>query len=166
MSETPQTVWTLEPLKTEQGTIPILTPHNDFSGKLIAETYPMGTMLRARFIKPRSIPHHHLYWAVLQEVVEATGAWATVEDLHTAIKLHLRMVQEIRMIQKRNGEVETRFLPRSIAFDKMDQAEFRLFFKKAMLAIEESTGINTDELIAAFKAKNPGYVEPWMRGRE
>lgn len=165
MAETPQTVWELQQIEHAGLQTPVLLPHNSFSAKLITDTHPLGTVLRARFTKPRSLPHHHLYWAVLQEVVEATDNWGSAEDLHTAVKFHLRMIREIHMITKRGGEQVTKFIPRSTNFDSMDQAEFRLFFKKAMVAIEEATGINTDDLIEEFKKKNPGYVEPWMRGR-
>lgn len=128
-----------------------LAPYAEFDLNLLIEKYAPGTELRGRFAKPRSLPHHRLYWAVLEEVVAATGpgnGWASSEDLHEAIKLHMRMVREVRMM---NGGV--RFLTRSIAFESMEQGEFRLFFKRAMLAIEESTGINTDELIEQAKIK-------------
>jgi hypothetical protein len=108
-----------------------LHPASSLDLKLIADRYPMGTDLRGKFAKPRSLVHHRLYWAVLSEIVDATDSWLSIEDLHESIKLHLRMVREVHMI---NGGV--RFVTRSISFDAMDQGEYRLFFKRAMLAIE------------------------------
>ena len=135
--------------------VPLLRPNTPFSVNQIKERYAEGTILRAKLTQPRSKPHLDLYWAVLDKVVEATGdRWLSYEDLHTAIKLHLRMVHAISLIE---GAVK--FEPRSISFSKMDQGEFRLFFKKAMLAIEESTGINTDQVIAEIK-RDKGWDYP------
>lgn len=140
MSEMPWTLLKFDGLK--------LHPSTGLDLKMIADRYPMGTELRGKFAKPRSLPHHRLYWAVLTEIVEATDAWLSIDDLHESIKLHLRMVREVHMI---NGGV--RFVTRSINFDSMEQGEYRLFFKRAMLAIEEATGINTDEVIEMIKAR-------------
>lgn len=147
MSEMPWSLW------IRKGTI--LLPRSNFDLNLFADRYGEGTEVRAKFAKPRSKSHHDLYWAVLDVVVKATDKWAHYEDLHDAIKLHLRMVKEIQMIE---GGI--RFVSRSIAFDKMEQGEYNVFFRNAMRAITEATGIDTDAVIAHVKGENPGrFVE-------
>lgn len=139
-SEMPWGLWTF----TGQG----LVPYSEYDFKLVADRYAPGTDLRSKFAQPRSLPHHRLYFAVLMEVVEATGLWLTAEDLHEALKLHMRMVREVRML---HGEI--RFVTRSIEFTKMDQGEFRRFFDHAMLTLQEQMGIDTEAMIALAKAK-------------
>lgn len=146
MAEMPPTLWRWD------GSL--LRPHSPYDHDVIAERYAPGSDLRARFSKPRSLPHHRLYFAVLQEVVQATGQWASVEDLHEAIKIEMRMLKGITLM---NGEV--RFLTSSIAFDTLDQGQFKVFFDRAMEAIGQATGIDVDALIAAAKARAGLAVE-------
>lgn len=141
MSEMPWSLWRVDEN--------CLTPKGAYDLHLVTEKYKAGTLLRARFAQPRSLPHHNLYWAVLEHIVQATQMWNSSEDLHEAIKLHLHMVRGIAML----GGGMVRYITKSTDFTSMDQGEFRLFFKNAMLAIEESTGINTDDVIAEVKKK-------------
>lgn len=140
MAETPPTLlhW--------DGTL--LRPHAAVDLEILAQRYAPGSTLRGRFSQPRSLPRHRLYWAVLSEVVAATDLWPTPEDLHEAVKLELRMVRGVALL---NGEV--RFLCASIAFDAMDEGQFRIFFDRAMDAIRVATGIDIEAAIAAAKAK-------------
>lgn len=140
MSEMPWTLWHFD------GTL--LRPKAPFDLSMVADRYKPGTQLRAKFAQPRSLPHHRLYWAILAEVVAATGQWPSVDDLHEAVKIELRMLRGIVLL---NGEV--RFLTASIAFNEMDQGQFNLFFDNAMATISEHTGIDMQGLIAAAKEK-------------
>lgn len=130
----------------------VLRPQTRFDLEHISTRYAVGTQLRAKLTQPRSVPRHRLYWSVLAEVVDATGdRWCSVEDLHESIKLHLRMVRGISML---GGGV--RYVTASIAFEKMDEGQFKNFFEKAMLAICEETGIDTQALIQAAIEKGTG----------
>lgn len=125
-----------------------LEPRTPFDLDLVAEKYKEGDILRAKFAKDRSSPQHRLYWGVLRAVVKATEMWATPEDLHVAVRLDLRMVKSIILL---DGRIE--FQPRSISFSAMDQGDFQKFFDNAIKRISEATGISTHDLIEQGKAE-------------
>lgn len=125
-----------------------LVPRTPFDLDLIAEKYKEGDILRAKFAKDRSSPQHRLYWGILRAVVRSTEMWATPEDLHVAVRLDLRMVKSIILL---DGRIE--FQPRSISFGAMDQGDFQKFFDQAVKRISESTGISVHDLIEQGKAE-------------
>ena len=135
MSEAPWNLFTV-------GDKGVLIPKSRPVMEWITGRYAIGKTVRVKTAQDRSKPQHNLYWEVLRRVVESTDQWVEAEDLHNAIKLHLKMLRGFTLI---GGGVH--FEPRSTNFNTMDQAEFDRYFKRAMLAIEEATSIDTDELI-------------------
>lgn len=66
------------------------------------------------------------YWAMLHEVMAATGERFTVKTLHEVIKLENGVVELVSLPSGMKVAV-----PGSIAFDKMTEAEMAAFFGKA-----------------------------------
>lgn len=127
----------------------VLRPRSGYDLQIITERYKPGSTLRGKFSQVRSKNQHDLYWAVLREIVEATGRWHSADDLHEAIKFRLRMVRGIEML----GGFGTRYITQSINFSAMDQGEFNRFFDHAKLVISEDTGIDVDFVIRRIKQK-------------
>ena len=100
------------------------------------ERYPVGARVRVKITQPRSVPKHRLYWQALSKFVEATDASYSAETLHTAIKLKLGYVVQIKMA----GKIHE--VPDSISFNKMDEASFNEFFDKAMALLAEVGGFD------------------------
>ena len=96
-------------------------------------------MVEAR--KPRNILHHRKLFALLNLVVENIDQPITVEMLLGIIKLRTGYCD---VIQTARGEVA---LPRSIAFESMDQIAFGEFYDKAIgFIIQEILPVSRDEL--------------------
>ena len=88
----------------------------------------------------RSPQQHRLYWALLRATVEATGAWATADALHTWVKLRLGLWDPL-WVGDRAAVVW-----HSTDFSAMDQQRFRRFFDDAMAEIALETGIDPETL--------------------
>ena len=100
----------------------------------VMERYPVGSRVKLTITKGRSVKMHRLYWQILANFIEATGAGYNSDTLHEAIKLKLGYVTPVKMAGK------TVEIPMSISFSKMDQAEFNEFFEKAVALIAEVGG--------------------------
>lgn len=111
-----------------------LTPADSYTaGKL--DDFALGTQFRATTMTRRSHKQLGLYFSVLREVVDATGAWATPQHLHEALKLNLGFHTTIKTLKGKEYVV-----PDSAAFDAMDAEQFGEFFEAAMAKLSEFTG--------------------------
>lgn len=106
-----------------------------------------GERVRVEIRQWRNLDRNRAYWAMLGDVVAATECALTPERLHDVIKLELKVVDLIRLP---NGM--TVALPGSIAFDKMEEAEFVAFFKAAEKWLSETYGYEPDERGSTAKA--------------
>ena len=86
----------------------------------------------------RSVEQHRLFFAVLYVAADAIGS--TPEKLLLAVKYRLGRFDLVK--------TKTGVLPywHSIAFDKMPQADFTVFFDQALNVIAEETGITPETL--------------------
>lgn len=90
-----------------------------------------GQWLRIEFSTPRNIKHHRLLFALLTLIAENSEVYDTTEKALYAVKLCSGYVDP--MADPRTGEVIP--VPRSIAFDRMDQEEFEQFYAAALDAV-------------------------------
>jgi hypothetical protein len=74
---------------------------------------------------------------MLQNVVEATGAYPTAEHLHDAVKIHLGFTTPMKRL---DGEVV--WIPDSVALAKMDAAQFKTFFDEAARLLAGTYGFD------------------------
>ena len=122
-----------------------LVPSDGLSDNDMSEI-PQGVTLKASITRPRSIPHHRLYFAVLKLVAENADdpSLQSVDNLHSIVKLKTGCVQIVRLP---NGQIYQ--VPGSIKFHKMDQAEFNVFFDMAMsvIILDIMPGVVKDDLI-------------------
>jgi hypothetical protein len=107
---------------------------------------PSGKRIKAVITEPRRQKPHRLYWAVLKIVCENTEhpVLSDRDRLHDLVKIKCGCVHLVR--SGKTGELFQ--LPGSIAFDKMDDAEFRAFLDKALafLCDEVIPGLGVDDL--------------------
>lgn len=108
------------------------------------EQYALDSVVEVSLRKRRSSTQNALYWAMLQRVVDATGAYPTAPHLHDALKLELGYTTPMRTL---SGEI--RFIPDSTSFGKMDAAQFRTFFDAAAAKLAEVYGFDPVEQVAA-----------------
>jgi len=102
-----------------------LVPEYDYDLKAL-DGVTNGQRVKVEIKEFRNAARARAYWAMLHDVVEATGTVLTAERLHEVLKLENGVIDTVRLP---NGI--TVAIPGSIAFDKMSEAEFVSFFAKA-----------------------------------
>lgn len=100
---------------------------------------PVGTVMLATLTQPRNLDRHRAYWAVLEEVGDATGN--TADALHHMAKVELK---EYDLVFLPNGHMYHKFT--STSFDKMDELVFKDYMNRVFAVINEEMGIDIDEL--------------------
>lgn len=86
-----------------------------------------GQRVRVDIKEWRNLDRLKAYWSMLHEVVAATGANnLSAEKLHEVLKLHNGCVDVVMLPSGMPVAI-----PSSIALDKMSEAEFVAFFRKA-----------------------------------
>lgn len=86
-----------------------------------------GTYVELEYKKIRSPRMHRLFFALLEKVVENHPFYFSTDQLLAFLKVKLGYVEEVVF---HNGTAIWK--TKSIAFDKMDQAEFQKFFNQAL----------------------------------
>lgn len=112
-----------------------LLPVTSYDAETI-EDMPYDQLFDLVPVSKRSDPHHKLYWAALGRVVKQTGAWSSATHLHENLKMLTGYYRPV--INKATGGVF--YIPDSIAYTKMDQAEFAKYFDQAMAVLAETIG--------------------------
>lgn len=95
------------------------------------ETMKPGKWLRIEFSSPRHGKHHRKFMALLQLITENSETYDTIPKALVAIKLcvgHFDLV-----VDPTTGEI-TR-VPRSIAYESMDQEDFDAFYSASIDAV-------------------------------
>jgi hypothetical protein len=131
-------------MKTDREKIPIilrrtragLEPRSRLAHDQLAQ-YAEHSDVEVTVKKRRSLPQLRLYWAMLNNVVEATGAWPDAEHLHDALKMDLGYVTPIKTM---DGKLV--MLPDSAAMSRMDSAQFKRFFDAAAARLAEVCGFD------------------------
>lgn len=121
-----------------------LVPQAPFDGERIRDL-PAGKALRIEVRQPRrSNPQLRLYWSLLGIVCDNLDQNIKPEALHEWLKMRLGYVIEFKL---RSGEIVQ--VPASIAFDKMEHAEFTAYFDavKALLVQHIIPGVNSETLV-------------------
>ena len=127
--------------KTLNGLAPAEDRAVEWLGKI-----KLGTTLAVvRPKQPRNPRHHALYWALVNLVWDNLDGerYPTPDDLHAALKVCAGIRTEIVLP---SGAVA--YIPGSIAFHKMDQAEFGAFYDRVcdLMAKHFLPGVTADEL--------------------
>ena len=106
----------------------------------------------------RSLPHHRLFRALLQKVVEAGANYVSADALLVAIKEAQGYYDTVQAL---DGNVIR--VVKSTSFEAMDQAEFRQFFERSIQLICEHIlpGIEPSDLKdEIFSIMNGQAMEP------
>ena len=123
-----------------------LWPASAFDDEMLCRL-DQGKDIEVSLVQRRSLPKMRAYWKMLANVVQATEAYPTAEHMHDALKIDMGYSTPVKTLR---GHVAT--VPDSIAFSRMDEAEFNGFFKRAKRLIAETYGIDPDALEQESKA--------------
>lgn len=101
----------------------------------------LGRIVRCEVTAPRNIKHHRKFFALLNTVWEATGDWASADDLLIELKFNLGITREL--VIRKTGEVVK--IVGSISFASMDQDAFDTFYERAVQELCFMAGIIESE---------------------
>ena len=102
-----------------------LRPADDDAETLLSKLKD-GDLVRAEIKVPRNLAHHRKWWKLMQIVHDNQEFYPSAEAVCTAIKFGIGHTEQF---QWKGGVVK---LPKSIAFAKMDQAEFEQFYERGI----------------------------------
>lgn len=102
-----------------------LAPLGPVDASAIERLPSNGKALKVKVTQPRSGPQHRLYWTIIGLVADNLED-VSEDTLHDVIKLRCGYAKAVKT---RRG---IEYVPASIAWDKMPQDEFNVFFEKAM----------------------------------
>ena len=122
-----------------------LTPVSQMDAELV-DALPRGVDLEVtvKHLK-RSLPQLRLYWAILAEIVKATGRFATAQHMSDEIKVCLGYVEK-----RVTFTGQPYYRADSIAFENMDAPVFKNYFDRAMELIAREMGIDP---LATYEAR-------------
>lgn len=139
----------------------VLWPADD-DGRAMLRAMPATKEVMVHLHAPRNPRHHRLLFALLRMVIDG-GAWeGDEESLLDAIKMETRLVRPVARI---NGEIV--LVPRSIAFESMDQEHFNRWFERAVFVIASTLlgGMDWEELRDQVIEAADGELGARARGR-
>lgn len=94
--------------------------------------YGDGEVIRVKLMKDRNPRHHRLFFALLRMVFKNQEKYLSQEALRFAVTIQAGWVDEIKL----SGD-KVALRPKSIAWGRMDQLEFKDYFAAALRAIPE-----------------------------
>jgi len=122
-----------------------LAPHPEGEGVEVLRRVPVGTALPVEFRDPRrrSGQHHRWFFVLLNKVWANQEHFKSVDHLRHALLVRLGYCDEVRM---KDGRIL--YVPRSMAFHKMERDEFEKFAADAVkfLCDEVIPGLGADDL--------------------
>lgn len=102
-----------------------LVPEMEFDARAL-EGIKNGERVKVEIRQWRNTDRNRAYWAMLAEVVAATDCALSPERLHEVVKIETGCIE---LVQLPTGMKVA--IPGSVAFDKMEEAEFITFFRRA-----------------------------------
>ena len=116
---------------------------DDEMAESIMQTIKAGEAVKIKVTRSRSLPHLRLYWKLMQIVWENQEIFQNKEDMEEDCRIAIGHCKEV---PTRDGGVRIKALP--INFNAMDQAEFNIFFNKAVnfLCSEIIPGLDSEDL--------------------
>lgn len=120
---------------TEQGLIPLYDSDLDEKKKL-----RLGEVYRAKIYQPRNLAFHRKFFALVN-----LGAENTKLDMpQEAYRGYVTM--KAGFFDTFHTDKGTMILPKSIAFDKMDDIEFQEVYKRVREVISKDIGATNEEI--------------------
>jgi hypothetical protein len=91
---------------------------------------PLDKVVAVKIKRPRNLGHHRKFFALLKIVYENQEVYASEQALLAAIKIATGHCTPIQLVSGQKA-----FIPSSISFAAMDQAEFEAFWEKVVTLV-------------------------------
>lgn len=118
-----------------------LVPHGRDARELIASVKENATVF-VEVWSARNMNQHRKYFAILNNVVEATGKWTSTEHLRRDILIALHHYDE--HVNQLTGEIEK--IPHSMAVASMPKEAFERLYDDTMRLLTEALGADPEML--------------------
>lgn len=102
-----------------------------------------GATLIVDIWSPRNMAQHRKYFAILNNVVEATGRWTSTEHLRRDILISLHRYDE--HVNEFTGEIVK--VPHSMAVASMPREEFERLYAETITLLTEALGADPEMLL-------------------
>jgi hypothetical protein len=115
----------------------------DEAGEDALRAIANGSLIQIEIKRPRNVQHHRKYWALVSIVAQNTERYPDAETVHEAIKIAVGLRTQIQLPDGTVG-----YIPGSIAFHKMDQDAFSIFYDRVCDAVAKYflPGVNSEDL--------------------
>lgn len=114
----------------------------DAEAKEAVRRWKIGETLKCSVRKPRDYKNHKRYFALLNLTFENQDKYTSFEHFRKAVQIAAGHVDELITL---DGEVT--FLPKSIAYDALDEMEFSKVFGETMTVCAKILGdLDLDDL--------------------
>ena len=129
--------------KQLQGIFPI-----DEDGRKLLDVIPKGGHCKVEFIRKRNYLNHKRFFKFIEVAFDNQDFYDDPELLRKALQMASGHFEEL-VIRDKRGNVSTQYIPKSIAFDEMDEEEFQKLFKKCIGAFLEryGNGISEEQIL-------------------
>lgn len=107
------------------------------------ESFAEGELVHVEIKTFRNNDRLRAYFAMLNDVIEATDCALSPEKLHELVKLETGCVDLVRL-----PSGMTVALPGSVAFDRMTETEFHTYFRRAEQWLAQTYGFIREERAA------------------
>lgn len=115
----------------------------DAEARELLAKVPDGKSVFLNLWMPRNMAQHRKYFAILRNVVEATGRWVSQEHLRRDILLTLGRYDE--HVNEFTGEVEK--VVHSMAVASMPRDEFERLYSETINLLTEALGADPEMLV-------------------
>lgn len=114
----------------------------DEAAKQAVRRWKMGETLKCSVRKPRDYKNHRRYFGLLNLTFANQEKYTSFEHFRKAVQIAAGHVEEIITI---DGEIT--FMPKSIAYDALDEMEFDKVFRETMTVCAKILGdLDLDDL--------------------
>ena len=96
-----------------------LFPANQDARKLL-DAMPDNALCKVEYVKKRNYENHKRFFKFLEVAFDNQDFYDDIELLRKALQMASGHFEEL-IIRDKNGNVTTHYIPKSIAFDEMDE---------------------------------------------
>ena len=111
----------------------------DENGLKLITSMNNGELCKVEFIRKRNYENHKRFFKFIEVAFDNQDFYDNPEHLRKALQM-IAGHYETLVIQNKEGEVNTQYIPKSIEFEKLDEEEFQELFKKCITAFIERYG--------------------------
>jgi len=104
---------------------------SDEDGAKLLQSIPQNAYCLVEYKKNRNYENHKRFFKFLDVAFDNQDFYEDKELLRKALQMASGHFESL-VIKDKNGNISTHYIPKSIAFDEMDEAEFQALFKKCI----------------------------------